>query len=221
MTTQIAENTEFKKLEKEGTDFQLKASALVITSDTERSAAAEFLKVLSNRVGQVEALTMGPWRSALTAYEEIQQWRKGLIEKFSGPKKTVAGLIGQWDLKIAEKRRKEDEAADAKARAIAEEQRRKEIEAAKKAKDKEAVQALKQAPLVVAPSAPRTQEPTKVKDVSSRFEWKLDSVYNPAAVPCEFHEISERKIKDRIKSMGGAHGIPGVRAIQVPIVSSR
>ncbi len=28
-------------------------------------------------------------------------------------------------------------------------------------------------------------------------------------------------IKDRIKRLGGAHGIPGVKAVQVPIVSGR
>jgi hypothetical protein len=217
----IATKPEYKKIEAEGNALQVKANAIQIIDDDTRIEAAEALKSINIRVAQVEALTESPWRSALTAYEEVQAWRKDLIARFTGPKKTVASKIGEYDMKIAEKRRKEAEAAEAKARAEAEEQRRKEIEAARKAKDKEAMQALKEAPLVIAPAAPKTQEPTKVQGVSSRFEWRLKSIFNASAVPCEFHEISERKIKERIKSLGGGHGIPGVSAEQVPIVSGR
>lgn len=229
---EIIEKPEFKKLAQEGVELQTRANEIKIVDDTSRAEAAEFLKHLALRTTQVESLTEDPWRIALNAYEGIQQWRKGLILKFSGPKKTVAGLIGEWDLKIQEKRRKEAAVLEEKARKEAEEKRRKEIEAARKAKDKEAVEALKAAPIVVAPAAPRTQEPTKVEGVSSRFEWKLDVIFNPAAVPLAYHTIvigsdGEQKctcvtnIKNRIKSLGGAHGIPGVKAKQVPIVSGR
>jgi len=221
VTLEIATQPEYQKIEKEGNILQAKADALVIVDDESRTQAAEELKRVSLRVSQVEQLTESPWRSALNAYEEVQQWRKNLIARFTGPKKTYAAKIGEWDMKIAEKRRKEAELAEAKARALAEEQRRKEIEAAKKAKDKEAVAALKEAPLDIKPASPKTQAPTKVDGVSTRFEWKLDVIFNPNMLPREFLCPDEKKIKDRIKALGGAHGIPGVKAIQVPITSGR
>ena len=162
-----------------------------------------------------------PHGGSLDASEEIQKWRKDLIARFTGPKKTIAAKIGAYDFEIQEKRRKEAAAAQAKADKEAAERRAEEIAAAKKARDKEAVEALKAAPIVSVPVAPKTQEPTKVEGVSTRFEWRLESIFNPAALPREFLMPDERMIKARIKSLGGAHGIPGVKAVQVPIVSGR
>lgn len=221
MPSELVANPEYKKIEQEGSALQVRADSIQIVDDMTRTDAAEALKGVNLRVNQVQALTETPWRSALTAYEEVQQWRKDLIARFTGPKQIISAKIGAYDMKIAEKRRKEAEAAEAKARKQAEEARAAEIAAAKKAKDKEAVKALQEAPLVVAPAAPKTQEPTKVQGVSSRFEWKLDVIFSPQSVPREYCEPSEKIIKERIKRLGGAHGIPGVRAIQVPIVSGR
>lgn len=232
METEMIEKPEFKKIEQEGTALQIKADAIVIVDDATRKEAAEFLKMLTLRETQVELLTEEPWRAALAGYEKIQQWRKGLIARFTNPKKTVKERIGQYDWNIAEKKRKEDALAEVKARAAAQKARDAEIAAAKKSKDAEAVEALKQAPLVVAPIASKTQAPAKVEGVSTRFEWKLESIFNAMAIPLEYHTIVQKpdgtyicrcvdNVKARIKSLQGAHGIPGVKAVQVPIVSGR
>lgn len=230
-TTVLAEKPEFQKIEKEGASLQEQANSFIIKDDESRAEAAEALKQINIRVSQVETLTESPWRSALNAYEEVQQWRKNLIAKFTGPKKTYAAKIGEWDLMIATKRRKEQEIADAKALKEANEKRQAEIAAAKKAKDKAAVEELKSAPVIPVAAAPKTQEPSKVSGVSTRFEWKLSSINGPK-VPAEFHVIVQKTdgtyvckcvdiIKDRIKSLGDNHGIPGVSAKQVPITSGR
>lgn len=217
MGSELATNPEYKKIEQEGSALEIKAASIQIVDDGTRIDAAEALKGVSVRVTQVEALTEPPWRSALTAYEEVQQWRKDLIARFVGPKKAIAAKIGAYDMMVADRRRKEAEKAEAEDRKRAEEVRAAEIAAAKKAKDKDAVKALRSAPLDVMPTAPTTQEPTKA-GVSSRFEWKLEVIFSPSSVPREYCEPSEKIIKERIKRLGGAHGIPGVRAIQVPIV---
>lgn len=229
MENEMIERPEFKKIEQEGTALQIKADAIVIVDDATRKEAAEFLKTLTLRETQVEFLTEEPWRVALIGYEKIQQWRKRLIAGFTNPKKTVKERIGQYDWNIAEKKRKEDALAEVKARAAAQKARDAEIAAAKKSKDAEAVEALKQAPLVVVPIASKTQAPAKVEGVSTRFEWKLESIFNPSLIPAHYHTIVQKtdgsyickcvdNIKNQIKSLGGAHGISGVKAVQVTIV---
>lgn len=220
-TLEVSTRPEFQKIEAEGNELQARADSIEIVDDETRSLAANELKAISIRVTQVEALTESPWRSALNAYEEIQKWRKDLIARFTNPKKTIAAKIGSWDLKIEEKRRQEAAKAEEKARKEAQAKRDAEIAAAKAAKDKEAVKALKEAPLIVQPAAPKTQAPSKVSGVSTRFEWRLDVIFNPSALPREFLCPDEAVIKARIKSLGGNHGIPGVKAIQVPVTSGR
>lgn len=218
---ELMEKPEFREAEQEGSELQLKAEAFIIIDDATRTEAAEELKRISLRVSQVEALTESPWRSALESYEAVQKWRRDLIARFLGPKKTYAKKIGDWDLAIEQKRRIEAAKAEEKARKDAEDVRRAEIAAAKKAGDKAAAKELQQAPIIPAAPVIKTPAPTKVGGVSTRFKWVLDVVYNPTIVPDEFWVIDESKIQDRIKSLGKNHGIPGVRAKEVPITSGR
>lgn len=221
MDTAVINKPEYKQIEKEANALQVKSEKIVIVDDLSRQEAAEHLKTCSAYMDRMEPIVDHPRKVAYSAYEEIRRWKDDLISRIKGPKTTISKKIGEWDLKIEEKRLREASIAEAKAREEAEKNRQAEIRAARKAKDAEAVQALKRAPVVVAPVVPKTAAPTRVEGVSTRFEWKLESIFNPSAVPCEFHEISERKIKERIKSLGGAHGIPGVKAVRVPIVSGR
>lgn len=201
--------------------LQSRADAIEVTDDESRTEAANLLKECAAYADQLAPVVDPPWRIALDAYEKIQQWRKDIMDRVTKPKKTVAAKIGAYDFAVEEKRRREAAIAEAKARADAEKKRQAEIAAAKAAKDREAVKALQNAPLVVTPAAPRTQAPTKIPGVSTRMEWKLDVIFNPAALPREFLVPDVGAIKARIKSLGANHGIPGVKAVQVPITSGR
>lgn len=221
METMTITKPEDKQIIERTNKLQRRADAIQITDDESRTEAANFLKECAEYADQLTPIVDPPWRIALDAYEKIQKWRKDLVDLVKKPKTTTAAKIGAYDFTIEEKRRREAAIAEAKARKQAEEDRAAEIAAAKAAKDKEAVKALKEAPLVVAPIAPKTQAPSKVQGVSTRFEWKLDCIFNPSALPREFLIADESKIKARIKSLGGNHGIPGVKAVQVPVVSGR
>lgn len=221
MTTEMMEKPEFKKIEEKANALQVKADAIEIVDDESRRQAGEFLIEINTQLKVFQPIIDEPWRIAKDAKDRVQKWRDGLLARFMGPKQVTASKIGDYDMRIAEKRRKEAAALEEKARKQAQDARDAEIAAAKAAKDKEAVKALKEAPLFVQPAAPKTQAPSKVEGVSTRFEWKLDVIFNPSALPREFLMPDEKIIKARIKAMGSAHGIPGVRAVQVPIVSGR
>lgn len=221
METSVMQKPEFKQIEKEANNLQVKSDKIQIVDDQTRQEAAKHLVVCSTYIARMEPVIDRPRSIAYEAYLEIQNWKKGVMDRIIGPKETIAAKIGAWDFSIQEKRREEARRDEEKARARAQAERVAEIAAARKAKDDEAVKALKDAPVIVVPTAPKTQEPTKVQGVSTRFEWRLESVFNPAALPREFLMPDERAIKARIKSLGGSHGIPGVKAVQVPIVSGR
>lgn len=221
MTTEIATNPEFQKLEKEGMELQARADAFIITDDLTRQQAAEELKGINSRIPMVEALTETPWREAMNSYDKIQKWRKGLIDRFLNPKKTYAAKIGEWDLTIQQKRQKESAAAQAKADAKARAQREADIAAAKARKDKEAVQALKEAPIAVAPAVVKTQEPTKVQGVGTRFKWVVDQIFDPNQIQRRWLVPDRQNIEKHVAATGAAHGISGITVKQVPIVSAR
>lgn len=218
---EVVDSPEFEKLKQEAIALQAEADAFQVVDDESRKIASDQAKLIGIRTEQVDALTHKPWRSALTAYEEIQKWRKGLIDHFSNPRKTYASKIGNYDLGILQKRQKELKAAQDKADKEAREKREAEIQAARERKDKEAVTALKQAPIPVAQVQTKTAEPAKVEGVSTRFKWVLDRIINQDAIPRRHMIPNEKSINGAIADLGERHGIPGITIKQVPITSFR
>lgn len=210
-----------KEIQDSGSMIESRAEMVEIVDDESNLAAQALLQEINKKIKIIEPILEEPVIEANRLHKRLRAWADGYLDPFYNAKRTVAGLIGAWDMEIQEKRRKEAVAAQAKADKEAREKRDREIEAAKKAKDKEAVQALKAAPLVPVPVAPKTQEASKAQGVNTRLKWVLDQVFSPALVPTEFKVINTAAINERIGRLGAAHGIPGVSAKQIPITSAR
>ena len=210
-----------KDIEQEGMNLEAQAAALVIRNDADYQLAGKCFTELKAKLKDAEPPLEEQVSRTHKTWRETRAWADKILDPWKNAYKTYGVKIGEWDMKVRLKRRKEEEAAEAKADAEARAKWDAEIAEAKKRNDKEAVAELKAAPIVAAPIAIKTQEPTKVQGLNTRYAWVLDRITNPTIVPDEFWVIDEKLIKDRIKSLGKNHGIPGVVAKEVPITSGR
>lgn len=210
-----------KDIQESGSMIESRADMVEIVDDESNLSAQALLQEINKKIKVIEPVLEEPVVEANKLHKRLRAWADGYLNPFYNAKKSVAAKIGAWDMAIQEQRRREAAEADRKAREKAEKERQAQILAAKKAKDKEAVEALKSAPLEVKPVAPKTPEASKAQGVNVRYKWVLDQVFNPLIVPNEFKVINTTLLNDRIGRLGNAHGIPGVSAKQVPITSGR
>jgi hypothetical protein len=212
---------EVKNIEQEGLSMEAQVAAIVIRNDQDYQSAGALFTELKAKLKAAEPPLEEQVSRAHKMWKETRAWADGILKPWKNAYGQLGIKIGEWDMKVREKRRKEEEAARAKAEAEAKAKRDAEIAEAMKRKDKEAVKELKAAPVVAAPVTIKTPEPTKVQGLNTRYTWVLDRIANPTVVPKEFWVIDEKLIRDRIKSLGKNHGIPGVIAKEVPITSGR
>lgn len=221
MTTELVMPEDPKEIQESGNSLEKMANELVIDSDESYQVGANLLVQINTVMKKVKPELDKPRAAAWAHYQDMLTW----VDKHFGPyeraKKKVAGMVGAWDLAIAQKRQKEALAAQAKADKETREKREAEIQAARERKDKEAVAALKSAPIPMASIQVKTAAPTKVEGVNTRFKWALDQVINVDALPRRWLIANEKAINGTVEDLGEKHGIPGITIKQVPITSGR
>ena len=189
-----------------------KANRLVITNDEEYQAAANELRSIKSFLQQVDKefeessdLAYRTWK-AITELKKRVRAPGELAE--ANYKKVISGYLMAEEAKrkaeqeriLKEARAKAEEEAAA-ARKLQEDQRLQMAADHESRGDTETAQAIIDAPIHVAPVVAKVSQivpqQAKAAGVSGRKEWK-HRIIDSKLVPCDFHEISEKKIKDFI-----------------------
>lgn len=214
---QQPDDQEFKG---KGAELVRQAQELTITSHDEYEHAGAWLVEVKGIGKRLLERFTDPCSKAMAAWKSMTKMRDEALEPFTMTEGIIKQKMGKYQWDIEEKRRKEAERQAAIARKKAEDDRKRQIEEARKLGDREAVENLKEAPLEVVAEAPKTPEAPKVSGVSYRKVWKVQSV-NIGALPARYLMPDMKAIEGVVRSLGSKHGISGVTVVEETVASVR
>jgi len=221
MESQTITAPETKEIEVVGLNLHKKAFALQIVDTVSYETGGELLAGIKAQINKIKPQLDEPCEKA----NQLHKWLTGLrwkvLNPFLNAESEVKRKLAAYQWKQEEKRRREDEKNRAKAQIEAEAKRKAEIEAAKKAKDKEALAELKAAPIVPEMTQlPKTPEPPKLEGTSFRTVWKF-RIIDVNKIPRKHMVPNEQSIGQVVRALGKNAGIDGIEIYPEQIVSSR
>lgn len=210
------EEREARELVAKGSVLENEARAIAITDNESYERAAAFKLAIRDKREQVMAKFIEKKKQANSIWKFLSEICNMIQRPFDNAEGIVDQTMITYRREIERKRAEEARKADIKAREEAERKRKAEIEAAKKQGDKEAARNLARAPLSVAATAPKTQEPPKVAGMSVRKIW--DFQLDPDKLPRRYLIPDTVAIRKVVNALGANHGIPGVTAFQKEVL---
>lgn len=212
-----------KAIEKETSSLMNRVEALKITDDASYQEACELLLIIKTKQKQIEPILEEPVKLQHDAWKKTRAWADRFLSPIDTMRQILARRIGEWDMKIREKRRREAEIAADEARVKAEKDRAQEIKKAQKLGDRETVSNLKAAPVVPVAVAPKTPEPAKIAGVTTTYKWDFE-VTDVNKLDRQFLQANDKAIRKLVDALGGnAQNVlgPGVRIFERPVTSGR
>lgn len=212
-----------KQIEKETSSLMARVESLRITDDTTYQEACELLILIKTKQKQIEPILEEPVKIQHDSWKKTRAWADRFLSPIDAMRQILARRIGEWDMKIREKRRREAEIAAEEARAKAERERTQQIKQAQKLGDKETVSNLKAAPIVPVSVAPKTPEPAKIAGVTTTYKWDFE-VVDENKLDRQFLTANKPTIRKLVDGLGGnAQNVlgPGVRVFERPMTSGR
>lgn len=212
-----------KQIEKETSSLMTRVELVKITDDASYQEACELLLLVKTKQKQIEPIIEEPVKIQHEAWKRTRAWADRYLSPIETMRQILARRIGDWDMKIREKRRKEAEIAAEDARAKAERERAQQIKQAQKLGDKETVQNLKAAPIVPVAVAPKTPEPAKIGGITTTYKWDFE-IIDENKLDRQFMTANKPSIRKLVDGMGGnAQNIlgPGVRVFERAVTSGR
>lgn len=213
-------------LKTETVGLEIRADALVVTSDEEYQDAAEFLKTLKDQAGKIKDFFKPLKDAAHKAHKEVCDREKQMLDPLAKAESDIKKAVGKY---LAEQERKRKAAEERARQAAKEEADRRLAEAAaleNEGKIEEAAAAMEEAEIidsatVAVPVAPAA----KVKGVSSSKDWEIVGI-NDAKVPVAIagtviRPVDSKAIIRLIRASKGTIQIPGVTYKEVVKMSVR
>lgn len=205
-----------EKHEQSGSLLVQEAMSAVIETNDDRELAGPVVRKIEQEIKAIEMEFYGTPEQPAFITLAHRTWKGGiaLFEKAVASRRialdTWKKKIKKFEFDVEQKRLEEQAKANAKAQKEAEEERRRQIEEARKAKDKLAEQALKEAPLEVQAVAPKTPEVSKADGLRrSNPEWDFDMI-DENKLPRRYLTPDLKAIRASVKALGLKHGIPGI-----------
>lgn len=152
----------------------------------------------------------GPTALAYRAWKSMVAIRDTALSGFQEAHGTWNRKVKRYEYDVEQKRLEEAKIEQAKADKIAQEERKRQIEEAKRQGDREAARALKEAPIIATPAAPKTPEVAKTEGIrrsSPDYGWVM---VNENLIPDDLWMVNEKEISARVKRLGAKAGIPGI-----------
>lgn len=198
------------EVQTEAAAVQTRAEGLAIRSDLDLDACYEALKELKRMMARISDDLDEPIKRAHDAHKSLTTLKKKHMDPLVAAETELKRRAGQYTQLRQAKLEEAQRAAERAARQAADEARRLELEAAKASgATKEELAVVQAAPLAIAPvviaAAPKTE------GVRTNVVYNFN-VRNPDLVPRELCSPDERKLRERVRSMGKAAigTIPGV-----------
>ncbi len=222
-----AELMDEQQLNREVTDIEFQAEAMVIQNDEDYAAAGEFGKLLKQKAAQVTSFFKPMKDSAYQAHKAVCDREKAMLTPLKNAESVVKKAMSNY---FMEQERRRKEAEEAARRAAEAERERKLQEAAEleSAGDKDGAESAMSEALVMDDAASYTvAAPTKpkVSGVSTAKDWEITGI-DPKMVPMalagvELRPVDTAAVMRLIRASKGTIEIPGVTYKQVAKMSFR
>lgn len=210
---------EIQDLQASSTDMIGQAGVLSVTDDVSFSYGGEMLLEIKRRSKLVEDRFAEPVSLAHKAHKALTVLRDSVLAPFKQAETTIKGKLGTYQMDVEQKRREEADRVRRQEEAKAESERIAKAEKQMDSGDLEGAEQTLNAPAAPVTVRVQTPEAPKVAGVSMRDEVKYE-IMDPNAVPRDLCSPDERKIRNRVKDMGKATNIPGVRIWVEKVVSA-
>lgn len=197
------------------------AAAVEIQNDSDYEVAGAFLVQCAKQLKRIDEVFDPIIKAAHAAHKEAVAKKKEVAGPVDEAKLKVSGLIGTYDRKKAEERRRVEDEERERLRKIEEEKRLAEAEELEKSGRAEEAEALVSKPIHVAP--PPAPKPVRPHGVSVRNTWDY-RITNPLKIKPEYMKPDEVKIGRVVRAMGEQAGAligEGVEVYEKSIVSAR
>lgn len=216
-TPNLAADPEVAALVPERSKLAAFAKGLVIKTQEGYEKAADLLKTIKGNLRTIEdarTRITGPMNEALREINKQAKEASALfLEDEKIIKRAMIAYSDEQDRLRAEEQRKANEAAER------ERKRQLEIADRARAKGQESKAELheERAAAVVAPISQHVAP--KVDGVSIPKVWDFE-ITDPAAIPREYMDISETRIRKVVQALKGGTNIPGVRVFERKRIAS-
>ena len=222
-----AELMDEQQLNREVTDIEFQAEAMVIQNDEDYTAAGEFGRLPKQKAAEVTSFFKPMKDSAYQAHKAVCDREKAMLTPLKNAEKIVKKTMGDY---LMEQERIRREAEEAARRAAEEERERKlkEAMALEAAGDKEGAEAAVEEAVVMDEatgySVPAPVKP-KVSGVSTSKDWEITSI-DTSKVPVNFSGMELRPVDQAavmrlIRASKGSIAIPGIAYREVAKMSFR
>lgn len=192
------------------------AEEAVIQNIEDKELAGSIADNLRTAIGRINMEFDGTKENPGPVALQHRAWKAGVALR----EKAVGGFqkaLDMWvqkarkfDYDVEQKRQAEARKAEALAQKKAQEERDRQIAEAKKLGDRETVENLKEAPIVVQAAAPKTPEVTKVdgfRRSNPIWDWEL---VNIDKVERKYMTIDKKNVDALVKKLGPKAGIAGI-----------
>ena len=200
-----------RETEQKAVSMLERAQALTIRDNADYLAVDQFCVDLKGLEKQIvdhhKAIKEAAWQAHKTA---VATEAKALVPVVEA-RKIAKGKLSAWEDEQDRLRQEEGERLRKIEEKRAADERKKEIEKAKKAGDKATAKELKAAPLNVAPVVLQDTTPKAQTVTQKRWAYR---VVDPMKVPREYLMLDEIKIGGVVRSTKGTVKIPGIEAYE-------
>jgi hypothetical protein len=206
------------EIEESGARLRQRAAELEVRTDEDLQNGDGLLAAIKDKVDTFKPGLDKKCEEAFGLHRFLTNLRTTVLGPYVDAEKTVKQKMADYHFAKQEKIKKENERLAREAQRKADEIRAKEIADAKARKDKEALEALRNAPppMPELKKPPVSATPPKLDNTTFR-EGEWDFILNdPKALPPEYLMPDLKKIEKVVKALKKETRIPGVHVFQKP-----
>lgn len=208
MSTDIASRADVRALVDESSHLLTHATEFKIATAVSYQLAGEDLKRIKGAMKRLEDLRTAITRPMDAAKRAVMDLFRQPAERLETAERTIKGAMVSYANEMERQQREERDRAEREAQA----ERDRLAAAAARAADRgeaDTADAIQQQADSVAAVVPIRETP-KIAGIHFRDVWKFE-ITDAAAIPREFLQVDEQKIRRVVQAMKGDTRIPGVR----------
>jgi len=188
------------------------AKAVKVTDAESYTAAGELFKSIVEMMKEVDSTFDPIIEAAHKSHKAALEQKKKYYDPLDKAKRSVKGLLSDYDREQERKKREEEARLREIARKEEEERKLAEALAAEAAGEKEEAEAIMEEPVYIPPVVVKKEVP-RVQGLSFRTVWKFH-IKDVTAIPRQYMTPDMVKIGGVVRAMKGQTNIPGLEVYE-------
>lgn len=214
-----------EQLKAEVTEIELKASQTIIETNEQYEDAAEFGRTIKRQTAQITEFFKPMKTAAHKAHAQICEREKAMLDPLKKAEKIIKAALGDYQMRLEEERRAEEERLRQKSEAEAERKLQEAVDAEENGDDITAEAALEEAAMYQSASITVKTEKPKANGVAAMTDYEITAIVADA-VPISINgtvlrPVDESAVLKLIRQSKGTVEIPGITFKEIKKVTIR